>query len=203
MTFARLVLAASINDQIPDPQTNHLPAEPTTRSLIEYYLQHVYSLYPAFPESSLTSLVDGLYQEPPRPVRSSEAWLFWMVLAIGSAAQSRKTGDQYYRNGLEFVARALPHADRALMPGHVAQLLSLLLLTQYSMVDPTHFDSWYLIGFTCRAAIDLGFHQDPASSQSSQDLERRRRTFYCIYAFDRLARPLHHRWQRTNSTQGN
>jgi hypothetical protein len=185
MTFARLVLAASTNDPVPEPKGTGLPAEHATRALIQFYEANILPLYPAFSIVSLYSVVDRLYQETPGPLRNSEYWLFWMVLAISSAAQSRSMRDKSYLDALEFVGRALPHADRALTPGYVAQLQSLILLTQYSMLDPTHFSSWHLIGFTCRAVVDLGFHQDLPYMQPS-DLEARRRTFYCVYALDRL-----------------
>jgi len=185
MTFARLVLAATTSDELPDAVTTKLPPRHEASTIVQFYMENIYPLYPAFPVNYIVSLLDDLYQDTPRPLRSSECWAFWLVLAIGSAAQSRSTEDQYYQNGLEFIARALPHADRALMPGYVSQLQALTLLTQYSMLDPAHFDSWPLIGFACRAVIDLGFHQDPPQGQPSEELEARRRTFYCIYALDR------------------
>lgn len=185
MTFARLVLAAATLDPVPEPRGTNLPSEQVARAMAQYYETNILPLYPAFSITSLYTIVDRLYQENPGPLRSSEYWLFWMVLAISSAAQSRSMQDENYLNALEFVARALPHADRALTPGYATQLQSLLLLTQYSMLDPAHFDSWHLIGITCRAVVDLGFHQDlPFFPQS--DLEARRRTFYCVYALDRL-----------------
>ncbi|KAK4034358.1 fungal-specific transcription factor domain-containing protein [Parachaetomium inaequale] len=195
MTFARLVLAASTNEPVPEPRTTNLPAESTARALVQFYETSILPLYPAFPGTSLHALVSDLYQEHPRQIRSSEYWLFWLVLAIGSAAQSRSRQDEHYLNAVEFVARALPHADRALKPGYVTQVQSLLLLTQYSMLDPTHFDSWHPIGFTCRAVVDQGLHQDPPHvQQMDQDaLAARRRTFYCVYALDRAISMVHAR----------
>ena len=187
MTFARLVLAASTYEPVPEPRTTNLPAESTARALVQFYETSILPLYPAFPGTSLHALVSDIYQDHPRPIRSSEYWMFWMVLAVGSAAQSRSRQDEHYSNAVEFVARALPHADRALKPGYVTQVQSLLLLTQYSMLDPAHFDSWHPIGFTCRAVVDQGLHQDPPHGQQmDQDaLDARRRTFYCVYALDR------------------
>ena len=187
MTFARLVLAASTYEPVPEPRTTNLPAESTARALVQFYETSILPLYPAFPGTSLHALVSDIYQDHPRAIRSSEYWMFWMVLAVGSAAQSRSRQDEHYSNAVEFVARALPHADRALKPGYVTQVQSLLLLTQYSMLDPAHFDSWHPIGFTCRAVVDQGLHQDPPHGQQmDQDaLDARRRTFYCVYALDR------------------
>jgi hypothetical protein len=187
MTFARLVLASSTNDPIPDSQDTRLPSRQTAHALMTYYMNNIYILFPAFSDALLYALLDDMYNEDRRPTRSSDYWLVWMVLAIGSTAQSRRSGDEHYTNGVEFVARALPYADRALMPGYAHQIQSLLLLTQYAMLDPAHFDTWHLMGFTCRAITDLGYHQEPPQGQSpdktSQDAKRR--TFFCVYALDR------------------
>ncbi|KAK3292129.1 fungal-specific transcription factor domain-containing protein [Chaetomium fimeti] len=195
MTFARLVLAASTNEPVPTPRTADLPAESTARALVQFYETNVIPIYPVFPGTLLHALVSDLYQQHRRQIRSSEYWLFWMVLAISSASQSRSRRDEHYQHAVEFVGRALPHADRALRPGYGTQVQSLLLLTQYSMLDPAHFDSWHPIGFTCRAVVDQGLHQDPPHiQQMGQDaLNERRRTFYCTYALDRAISMVHAR----------
>ncbi|KAL7627856.1 hypothetical protein AAE478_002051 [Parahypoxylon ruwenzoriense] len=195
MTFARLVLAAASHDPLPDIVDWALPPRQDAIALVQHYMANIYSLYPAFPETTLYSILDQMYSFQDRAIKDADYWLVYMVLAIGSTAQSRVKNDDYYINGLCFVARALQHADRALMPGYTTQIQSLILLTQYSMLDPAHFDSWHLIGFTCRAVIDLGFHQDPPSEQLSDKaaLDMRRKTFYCVYSLDRSISMVHAR----------
>jgi hypothetical protein len=188
MTFGRLVLAAATNDPVPEPRTTKLPPKQVAQAIVHYYMSNIHVLFPAFSSTIILSLLNHLYSpEPRQQLQSSDYWLFYMVLAIGFAAQSRSNQDEFYSNGVEFVGRALPYADRALMPGYVTQIQSLLLLTQYSMLDPAHFDSWHLIGFTCRAVVDLGYHQDPPLPHNLDKtlLDLRRRTFYCVYALDR------------------
>lgn len=187
MTFARLVLAASNNEPVPKSKPFELPPRPATLALIQHYLDNVFPLFPAFPETALFNALDAVYQENGRTVTNFEHWLLYMVLAIGSTGQSRSNKDQYYIDGLVWVGRALRYADRVLMPGYVSQIQALLLLVQYSMLDPAHFDSWQLIGFTCRAVVDIGFHQDPPREHQTDRkvLETRRKLFYCVYALDR------------------
>lgn len=187
MTFARLVLAASNNEPVPRSKPFELPPRPAALALIQHYLDNVFPLFPSFPETALFNALDAVYQDNGRPVTNFEHWLLYMVLAIGSAGQSRNNNDHYYNDGLIWVGRALRYADKVLMPGYVSQIQALLLLVQYSMLDPAHFDSWQLIGFTCRAVVDIGFHQDPPREQQADRkvLETRRKLFYCVYALDR------------------
>lgn len=191
MTFGRLVLAAATNDPVPEPRGTKLPPRHMAQALVQYYMSNIFVLFPFFSETSLLTVLDNFYQDDQRRVKSSDYWLLFMVLAIGSTAQSRSNQDDFYSQGVEFVARAMVTADRALMPGYATQIQSLILLTQYSMLDPAHFDSWHLIGFASRAIIDLGFHQDPPKTQQTDKagLDMRRKMFYCVYALDRYAPP--------------
>lgn len=187
MTFARLVLAAANNEGVPKSQPFQLPSRPAAMALVQFYLDNVFALFPVFSETALFNALDAVYQENGRPVTDFEHWLFYMVLALGAIGQSRSSQDAYYADAVLWVGRALRYADRVLMPGYVSQIQALVLLVQYSMLDPAHFDSWQLIGFACRAVVDLGFHQDPPKEQLSDKntLELRRKIFYCVYALDR------------------
>lgn len=187
MTFARLVLAAASNDPLPNASKWGLPPRHNIMATIQYYMTNIYSLFPSFPEPTLYAALDSVYAQKERLPRDCDFWLVYMVIAIGSMAQSQVKDDDFFTSGTHFASKALDHADRALMPGYTSQIQSLILLTQYSMLDPAHFDSWHLIGFTCRAVIDLGYHQDPPSDEVTDKaaLDLRRKTFYCVYALDR------------------
>jgi hypothetical protein len=187
MTFGRLVLAASQNEPLPKVKIHQMPSRPAAMDLVQYYLDNVFSLFPAFPETALFTAIDAVYQDPPREMSAFDHWLLYMVLAIGSMGQSRSSSDAYYKSGVVWAARALKYADEVLVPGYMTQIQAMIVLVQYSMLDPAHFDSWQLIGITCRAIMDLGFHQDPPKGQLSDKkfLEQRRRLFYCAYSLDR------------------
>jgi hypothetical protein len=187
MTFARIIMAASINESMPKARNHQLPSRPAALALIQYYLDNVYSLFPAFPETALFTALDVIYADDNRDVVDFQYWLLYMVLGIGAMGQSRSSSDLNYKDGVSWVARALKYADNVLMPGHITQIQALVLLVQYSMLDPAHFDSWQLIGFACRTLVDLGFHQDPPKSQlpDKATLDQRRKLFYCVYSLDR------------------
>ena len=195
LTFARLILAAALNEELPKLKSHSLPPRSTAMGLIQYYLENVFCLYPSFPETALFHALDGVYSDQLRNLSEFEYWLLFMVLAIGSMAQSRRMEDKYYRDGVAWVTRALKHADHVLMPGYASQIQALILLVQYSTLDPRHFDSWHLAGFMCRAVVDLGFHQDPPKElqPDKKTLETRRKMFYCAYALDRFVFHTSHR----------
>ncbi|KAJ6445972.1 Zn(II)2Cys6 cluster transcripitional activator [Purpureocillium lavendulum] len=188
ITFARLVLAATTNDDIPQPRKPDLPPRQNAQDLVQFFMANVYSLFPCFSETALWAVLDDVYQQDRRVVKDSDYWLMYMVLAIGATAQSQGFNDDYYRQGIDFVSKAISYADKALTPGYMTQIQSLILLTIYSLLDPAHFDSWHLIGFTTRAIVDLGLHQDPPPSSVSDksSLDMRRKIFYCTYALDRV-----------------
>uniref|UniRef100_A0A0D2X9B8 Zn(2)-C6 fungal-type domain-containing protein n=1 Tax=Fusarium oxysporum (strain Fo5176) TaxID=660025 RepID=A0A0D2X9B8_FUSOF len=190
-----LVLAATTNDALPESDQARLPPRQTAHVLVQHYMDNVYSLFPCFSETSLLTALDDIYQEDTRTIKDSDYWMVYMVLAIGSTVQSKRSQDTHYLTGLEYASRAMNHADGALTPGYVTQIQSLLLLTQYAMLDPAHFDSWHLIGFTARAIVDLGFHQDPplSSVPDKASLDMRRKIFYCVYALDRAISMVHAR----------
>ena len=187
MTFGRLILAATNLEAVPQPGPFSLPSRLIALGLIQYYLDNVFPIFPVFSETALLNALDAIYQENGRPVTDFEHWLFYMVLAIAYTGQSRSHRDASYTEGITWASRALQYADKVLIPGYVSQIQALVLLVQYSMLDPAHFDSWQLIGFACRAVVDLGFHQDPPMEQQTDKttLDMRRRVFYCVYSLDR------------------
>ncbi|KAG5919363.1 hypothetical protein E4U42_006542 [Claviceps africana] len=195
ITFARLVLAAVTKDSLTKSSQAVAPSRQTANSIVQYFMANIYPLFPCFSETALLTALDDVYRQDDRAIKDSDYWMLYLVLAIGSSAQSRSVYDAQYNNGVEFVCKAMAFADRALAPGHVYQIQSLLLLTMYSMLDPAHFDTWHLIGLTARAVVDLGLHQDPPMSSVTDRLalDLRRKIFYCTYALDRAISMSHAR----------
>jgi len=101
--------------------------------------------------------------------------------------QSRQRGDAMYTDAIGHVCTALEVADSVLHPGSIWSIQAMLLLVQFSMLDPAHFDSWTLIGAASRAMVDLGLHQDPSKSSKTakKKLELRRRVYHIVYCLDR------------------
>ena len=187
MSYARLILSACSKEELPQGTTKALPPRYAATTLVQHYLNNIFILLPVFDESSFYASFDNMYSSNPRQAEPFDHWIVRMVLAIGSASMSQQRGDPHYMEGIGHVCAALEYAEIVLHPGNIAGVQALVLLTEYAMLDPHHFDSWSLIGAASRAMSDLGLHQDPlrGTPMLKAKLELRRKVFHCIYALDR------------------
>ncbi|KAH0538654.1 hypothetical protein FGG08_004791 [Glutinoglossum americanum] len=192
MSFSRLVLSASAGHSLLPSDTIQLPPRYAAMPLIRQYLSSVFAILPFFSETSIFASIDAIYQGNGSHL---DHWTVNMILAIASSLLSRRHGDAEYRKAEGYVAAALKRADKVLTPGSIPGIQAILFLVVYSMLDPAHFDSWYLIGIASRAAVDIGLHHDPPKQVLSNNaqLDRRRRVFYCVYTLDRSISMVHAR----------
>ncbi|KAF4537250.1 Zn 2cys6 cluster transcripitional activator [Lasiodiplodia theobromae] len=187
MSYARLILSASSKEPLPSGMAKSLPPRYAITPQIQHYLNTMFVLLPILDETSFYGSVDAVYQPDQRTASPIDIWTLRMVLAISSISYSEQRGDVHYSDAIGHVNAALEHAEAVLRPGSVASIQAMLLLAQYSMLDPHHFDSWTLVGAASRAMVDLGMHVDPSksASMSKPKLELRRRVYHCLYAIDR------------------
>lgn len=186
MSYARLVLAASSKEALPTGLHKALPPKYAATPLVQHYLNNVYTLLPVFEESSFYRSFDSMYYHD-NSATPLDHWNVRMVLAIACLSQSEQRGDTLYSDAIGHVNAALEHKEEVLHPGRISSIQALVLLVEFAMLDPHHFDSWTLIGAASRLMVDLGIHVDPSRStpMSKAKLELRRRVYWCVYALDR------------------
>jgi hypothetical protein len=188
MSFARLVLYTSSLKTMPQPTGLPLPARVVITPLIQYYIDKVLVLYPFLSE---TAIFAALAEHQGSQCTPMARWTVRMVAAISLASMSCKRGDQHYVEAVGHAAEAFQSIEAVVQPGSMQGIQSLLFLVIYAMLDPHHFNSWYLIGITSRVTVDLGLHQElPSDTQTPKPhLDFRRRVFHCVYALDRYEMP--------------
>lgn len=100
---------------------------------------------------------------------------------------SRSRDSAAAHNAACFVKSALEYAPRVISPANINGVQATLLLAQYSMLEPQHFNSWYLIGIASRVLVDIGLHNEPQKvlGLKHAELDLRRKIFYCVYSMDR------------------
>lgn len=188
MSFARLVLATSSLEPMPNNANHHLPPRHAIMPLINHYLDNIYVLYPFFPETRLFASLDKLYQEGGRHADAIDHWHVRMVLAIALASLSRRRGDERHRDAISHAATAFEWVEKVLQPGSLVGIQAILLLVLYAMLDPHHFNTWYLVEVASRVMVDLGLHQDSADLlvMRDSDIQMRHRIYQSVYTLDRF-----------------
>lgn len=186
MTFAKLMLRASTTSKALESKPKaRLPPRHTATQLIQHYFDKIFTTLPCLNESSFFGAVDSVYRDE---ASSSpfDVYTVYMVLAIGTMSLSKSRDSLAAHNAACFVKSALEHANSVISPSGVTGVQATLLLVQYSMLEPAHFNSWYLIGVASRIMVDIGLHQEPSKNlKKKSDIDLRRRTFYCVYTLDR------------------
>ena len=187
-SFANLLLSLSVVEPIPKLSSQSLPARHEITPLLQHYFDNLFTQMPFFSETNFWTSVDTVYQAGGRFAKPSDHWFLRLVLAIASASISHESGDRSHQRALSLISEALPFAEDVLRPGSVVGIQAILLLAQYSLLDPKHFRAWYLVGMAARALVDLGLHQDPPSEvlPADEQLDMRRRVFHCVYCMDRF-----------------
>ncbi|PGH05371.1 hypothetical protein AJ80_08339 [Polytolypa hystricis UAMH7299] len=186
-SFAGLLITMAIAKPVPNLNAdNVLPARAQASTLVQRYFDNIYVLMPFFSETNFWSSMDAVYQDDGRFATSFDRWIVHLVLAVASASDSRVRNDGSSEDAIRYVSAALRYAEDVLHPGSIAGIQAILLLLQYSMLDPEYFRVWYSIGIAARVASDLGLHQEqPGSHYDKPTLELRRKVLHCIYLLDR------------------
>ncbi|KAL4787215.1 fungal-specific transcription factor domain-containing protein [Aspergillus varians] len=186
-SFANLLLSVSLDEQIPRSSPRPLPPRSEITPLIQHYFDTFYIRLPFFHETSFWASVDTVYQNGAHFAKPFDNWIMRMVLATAYGSMSDASMDSNHRKALSLIQEALQYAEDVLRPGTLVGIQAIMLLAQYSLVDPAHFRTWYLVGMAARVLVDLGLHQDhhaeAVPSAEQQDL--RRRVFHCVYSLDR------------------
>lgn len=187
MSFAKLMLFSCQKQPFPQIKDNLLPPKYAAVPLIQHYLDNTFVLFPFFSETNLMTSVSAVYSDDGRFSRPSDHFILRMVLAISAASKSRQRDDENASQAIRHVSAAIGFAETVINPGSISGVQALLFLTQFSLFDPLYLSCWDLIGVTSRVMVDLGIHQEPAADLriSKDQLEMRRRVYYCVFALDR------------------
>ena len=187
VSFCRLVLKASASskslDSIPRAP---LPPRHTATQLIQHYFDKIYTLMPCFSETSFFGSLESVYRDE-TSASAFDCYMVYMVLGVGTMSLSRSRDSAAAHHAASFVKSALEYAPGVISLANIIGVQATLMLAQYSMLEPQHFNSWYLIGVASRILVDIGLHTEPQKvfKLKPAELDLRRKIFYCVYAMDR------------------
>lgn len=188
-SFANLLLSVAVVETEAEGEVEGiaLPLRHEATTLLQFYFDNVFTQLPFFSETSFWTSVETVYEG--RFAKPFDQFIVRMVLAIAAGTVSSRRDDQHQQRSLGWVRGALEYAEEVLQPGSVVGLQAIMLLAQYSLVNPMRFRSWYLVGMAVRVMVDLGLHQDQdpgeKSRASSKEQNRRKGVFHSLYCLDR------------------
>lgn len=196
-------------DSLEPAQQDLLLPEQLARSLLAAYLSHDHLCYPYLHPRKLIDTVSAMYSEDHYyDTHQVEGFTMDMIFAIATA-QVHKFSWQVMPDAETHYERAISKLGRVLESGGLVALQSIMLLCQYRMLSVSYSTSaslWHLLGMAVRLGLELGLHREGvygistglptlAEEQLKQDIDIKRRCFWCLFGMDRvvsntLGRPL-------------
>ncbi|KIY65614.1 hypothetical protein CYLTODRAFT_445242 [Cylindrobasidium torrendii FP15055 ss-10] len=178
----------------------YLPDYDDGLRMLEAYFNNNGPSYPMLERNQLKRELDSLYQDPNpvHPDRAQRLSIFrvCLVLAIGTTNIHDIPGGGAWSTSTAFYHRALQELDTVLEREDLECVQNLLLLCIFAVFNVDGPSLWQTLGFATRVAIGLGLHRRMGPERASiNELERRRRTWWSLYNYDRvvsftLIRPL-------------
>lgn len=177
----------------PQPTTTPLSSIPVHVAdfLFENYVTRVVPQHPIFYLPDLLEMQKTVFHEistnPPlkEPVTAYQIFTLSLIMAISlsTAARTKQARANAIASGL--FKNAMQHVSKV-TSNDLQGLQALLLLMQYTFLNPTVANLWLLTGFTSQACIDLGLHQELPEHPCISILERdmRRRVFWCAWEME-------------------
>ncbi|CAL5871860.1 uncharacterized protein PFLUO_LOCUS6114 [Penicillium psychrofluorescens] len=205
------------NNPQPDPNStaqsvSGLSSIPTSVAsfLFENYMTRVVVKYPIFYSADVVACFNSVFHNsasslgPGGSATPREIYIISLIMAISltTAARTQQAWANSIATGL--LKEAMQHIH-SVCTNDIAGLQALLLLLEYTVMDPTSANMWLLSGFTTQACIDLGLHHESLDDQSMDPITKdiRRRVFWCAYEMEvatsaALLRPSTSYYIRTN-----
>jgi hypothetical protein len=150
-----------------------------TRVITQYPIYHTSDIIDAFHQSVYHCDVDSTQADS----RSVYITSLIMAITLSSAARNKQAranaiASKLLRNALRQL--------QAVVSNDMAGLQALLLLAQYTFLNPSAANLWLLTGFISQACIDLGLHQELPTDSLISEYERdlRRRVFWCAWEME-------------------
>ncbi|KAK0388619.1 hypothetical protein NLU13_4862 [Sarocladium strictum] len=159
--------------------------------LFDNYITRVSPQYPIHYTPDLTAMHKTAFHEtdaygcPRGPATRYDEFTLNLIMAISlsTAARSKQARANSIASGLfEKAMECIPEV----LTNDLRGLQALVLLTQYTFLNPGVANFWLLTGFISQACIDLGLHQELPADAPITVLERdmRRRVFWCAWEME-------------------
>lgn len=172
---------AIVNQQASILSPTSVPAR-VADFLLFTYTTGIIHQFPILSEEEARSAFDAVlpmgYSVPDCDARSVYIVSLIMAISLSTAARNKLARAQSLATAL--FKNAMLHIS-AVLTNDLSGLQPLLLLIQYTFLNPTVGNLWLLTGISSEACIEYGLHHD---LQSDTDMDRRRRIFWCAWEME-------------------
>lgn len=152
--------------------------------LLFTYTTGIIHQFPILSEKEARSAFDAVlpmgYSDPNYNSRSVYVVSLIMAISLSTAARNKLARAQSLATAL--FKNAMLNIS-AVLTNDLAGLQALLLLIQYTFLNPTVGNLWLLTGISSEACIEYGLHQE-LHAQDGTDMDRRRRIFWCAWEME-------------------
>ncbi|EXJ90966.1 hypothetical protein A1O1_04073 [Capronia coronata CBS 617.96] len=179
---------------------------PVAEFLFDIYINRIIHQYPIYHSSDVVRSFNAIFHndtvgempDPPAEARDIFVVSLIMAISLSTAARSKQARAHALATGL--FRTAMLHVSEVLS-NDLEGLQALLLLIQYTFLNPSVANLWLLTGLSSEACMDLGLHQELPSSIEIDLLERdmRRRIFWCAWEMEVAVCAGFHRPLRTQN----
>lgn len=150
----------------------------TTNRLLATYLDRITLFYPIYHKTEIKTAFNAVFHPSANSGRDTprNRFIVSLVMAISFSTCARARQKDAYARAHRLVQDAMQLIPEVLT-NDLGGLQALLLLTQYTFLDPSMADLWLFTGLTSQAVIDLGLHQElpnrPHITEYQRDMRRR------------------------------
>ncbi|KAK6379648.1 hypothetical protein LTS17_005720 [Exophiala oligosperma] len=159
--------------------------------LFDIYINRIIQQYPIYHSSDAIRAFHAVFRRQATETsgdsqpEARDLYMVSLIMAISLStaarnkqARAQSLGTGLFRNAMLYVPVVLSN--------DLSGLQALLLLIQYTFLNPTVANLWLLTGMSSEACIDLGLHRELPESTDIDVLERdmRRRIFWCAWEME-------------------
>ncbi|KAF2786097.1 hypothetical protein K505DRAFT_319015 [Melanomma pulvis-pyrius CBS 109.77] len=155
--------------------------------LLDNFLERVITQYPIYHRSDVTAAFNSIFVPTINPNQDTprNRYIINIIMAISLSTAARTKQKAANAHAYALVRHALQYIPEV-ATNDLGGLQAILLLTQYTFLNPSVADVWLLTGLISQAVIDLGLHQELPNDSHTTAYHRdmRRRLFWCAWEME-------------------
>lgn len=162
-----------------------LPSWEVACLLAERFFKHVQQHHPVLPQSTVTSILERVYNLNDLPASPEDLYRINMIFAVSSVTLYRRGEFQQHPYG--YFRTAQQYASQVSMIGSLDSIQNLLLIARFAMYYHINCSIWDISRACMRQCIELGLHRPQQSKITPLQEQTRRNVFWDCYVHDRYS----------------